>query len=318
MIEQLKSHLKSELEQVEAEILQAIRSGNSLIREVGNYIFATPGKRLRPIITMLSSQLFPARPKAITKMAAAMELVHTATLLHDDVIDKAELRRGRPTVNAKWGQEVAILMADYLYSYVFNEVVKEFPPLALSLLTRTTSKMCEGEMFQIQKRNQYLSEPDYLKIIRRKTAYLFSACGALGSLTTNAQPSQIGLLANYGLNFGMAFQITDDTLDFLPPDEKWGKAIANDINEGKQTLPFIYTLQAASDEDRQLMAQFFSDGRNLQSIVGIIKKYQGFDYSLNRASHYAEEAEKNLNSFPASTPKQLLTDLSRYIVTRTF
>jgi octaprenyl-diphosphate synthase len=320
----LGNFVTDDLARVDQCIDAVINSQNSLIAEVGAYIRQRPGKKLRPILTLLSSRVFhhsspPHRTDAAShavSIAAAIELIHTATLLHDDVIDKSSLRRGRPSVNARWGDDVAILMADYLFSRAFDLVISTLQPEALRILTRVTSRMCEGEMFQIQKRNSFLSQHDYLQIIQNKTAHLFSACSGLGSLAAGAHHRDVARMSAFGLNFGMAFQIVDDTLDFIAQGKQWGKALGNDLAEGKQTLPLIYALRVASPDDRNELARCFNDGRDFSTILRYINKYNAIPYTLSIAESYSARAKNAIRPLPSSSSTALLHKLSDFIIHR--
>ncbi len=205
IIDEIAEYLAPDLAEVNDHLARILDSDTELVREVGHYVLSTRGKRLRPILAILAAKVFRYVGEDHTKVATALELVHSATLLHDDVIDKAPLRRGKPTVNARWGEDVAILIADYLFSHAFNLALQtSMSPKVLSLICQVTARMCEGEMFQIEKRDALLTRDDYLRIVRGKTAYLFSACTALGSLLANAPEQQVMLLSSYGLNFGIA------------------------------------------------------------------------------------------------------------------
>lgn len=294
-----------------------MHSDTALVREVGDYVHRTQGKHLRPILAILASRVFDYGGDQHTQVAAALELVHTATLLHDDVIDKAPLRRGVPTVNARWGDDVAILIADYLFSHAFTLAMQSLSPKVLSLICQVTARMCEGEMFQIEKRDSLLTPDDYLRIVRHKTAFLFSACTALGSTLAEAGEKEIALLANYGLNFGMAFQITDDTLDLIANDEDLGKEHWTDIRNGKQTLPLIHTLQVADPDDRKDLLTCWNNGRDCGRILGHIRKYRGIEYALDQARSYAQAARAQLDQLPPGEAVDIFRDLSEYVVERT-
>ena len=322
----LGNYITDDLARVDQQFDEILRSNNSLIADVGAYIRCSPGKKLRPILTLLSAKVFhQASPTQQSEphhhaisIAAAIELIHTATLLHDDVIDKASLRRGRPSVNARWGDDVAFLMADYLFSRAFDLVISTLQPEALRILTRVTSKMCEGEMFQIQKRNSFLSQRDYLQIIQNKTAHLFSACAGLGSLVARAQHHDVARMSAFGLNFGMAFQIVDDTLDFIAEGKQWGKAVGNDLAEGKQTLPLIYALRVASPADRDELTRCFNDGRDFSTILRYINKYNAIPYTLSIAESYSTRARNALRPLPSSISITFLHRLSDFIIHRSY
>lgn len=312
----LTQYLADELARVDEHIGTILDSDTALVREVGRYVMQSQGKKLRPILAILASQAFGYRGKDDTKIAAALELVHTATLLHDDVIDKAPLRRGRPTVNAKWGDDVAILIADYLYANAFNLALETLKPKVLSVVCQVTAKMCEGEMFQIEKRNSLLTPEDYLRIVRNKTAYLFSACTGLGSILGNAPEHETVLLTSYGLNFGIAFQITDDTLDLVAEDADLGKEHWADIRNGKQTLPLIHTFQVANPTDQADLLNCWNNGRDSERIMAHIRKYKGVEFALETARGFATTAKQQLDALRPSRAIELFRELSDYVVQR--
>jgi octaprenyl-diphosphate synthase len=317
VIQEVSEFLTDDLARVDEYIRSIIDSDTALVREVGEYVRSTRGKRLRPMLAMLTAHAFRYTGEDHIKVAAALELVHSATLLHDDVIDKAQLRRGKPTVNAQWGDDVAILIADYLFSHAFNLALStSMGPQVLNLVCQVTARMCEGEMFQIEKRNALLTREDYLRIVRGKTAYLFSACTALGSMLARAPEQETMLLAAYGLNFGIAFQITDDLLDLVAPDEQTGKPRWADIRNGKQTLPLIYTFEKASDEDKQLLVKLWNNGRDPGQIMPLIEKYGGVDYALDEARKYAVAAQEQIADLPRTRPLELLRQIAEYVVNR--
>ncbi|MBX7246450.1 MAG: polyprenyl synthetase family protein [Candidatus Sumerlaeaceae bacterium] len=316
MIEAIAQYIAKDLDQVDAHIDSILESDTALVREVGQYVRTNGGKRLRPMLAILSSRAFGYTGNDHTKVAASLELVHTATLLHDDVIDKAPLRRGKPTVNAKWGDDVAILIADYLYSNAFNLAMQSLSPQVLAIICQVTAKMCEGELFQIEKRNDLLTREDYLRIVRKKTAYLFSACTALGSVLGKANEIETAQMSNYGLNFGIAFQITDDTLDLVGSDSVVGKEHWTDIRNGKQTLPLIHAFTSAEPADREDLINCWNNGRDTERIMGHIKKYRGIEYALGEARSFATTAKEQLASLKPSRAVEMFHQLSDYVIQR--
>lgn len=317
VIEEIASYLAPDLARVDEHLGEILDSDTALVREVGEYVLSTRGKRLRPILAMLAAKVFKYAGEDHTKVATALELVHSATLLHDDVIDKAPLRRGKPTVNARWGDDVAILIADYLFSHAFSLALStSVSPKVLSIICQVTARMCEGEMFQIEKRNTLLTRDDYLRIVRGKTAYLFSACTALGAILARAPEQQVMLLSAYGLNFGIAFQIVDDTLDLIASDDEMGKPHWADIRNGKLTLPIIYVFETASGKDLKQLTECWENGRDPDVIVPLIEKYGGVQYALSEARRYASTACEQLADFPLSEPVNMLCRLADFVVER--
>ncbi len=312
--------LSNELQGVRDVLRQIVESDDPLIREVGEYVCLTSGKLLRPMVTLLIHRAFcPAVPPPV-KIAAAMETIHVATLLHDDVIDKAKIRRGHPSVNARWGDDVAILMADYLFAWVFDLALSHLDNAPLRLISRVTRRMCEGEMFQIERRGTWLSSEDYITIITAKTAALFSACSALAGLCGGLDPDAVSRLSNFGLQFGLAFQITDDILDFTAADGHWGKRVGMDLAEGKQTLPLILTLRDASPADRDKLAHILSNGRDFNQILATIHHYQAIDHSREIASGHIREALSSLNDLPVydESARDCLQSLTEFLLRRPY
>lgn len=317
LVEEISHFLQADLFAVDQYISTILQSDTALVREVGTYIRSTQGKRLRPMVTILAARACGYQGTDHPKVAAALELVHTATLLHDDVIDKAPLRRGRPTVNARWGDDVAILVADYLYANAFNLAMQSLPPQVLSLVCQVTARMCEGELFQIEKRDAMLTREDYLRIVRSKTAFLFSACTGLGATLAGLAEPLIEKVAQFGLQFGIAFQITDDTLDMIAPDEDLGKLHGTDIRNGKQTLPLIHALAAAEPADRAELMACWNNGRDAERILKHVHKYQGVEMALDEARNFAAKAREYIDWLPSSPERDLCIRLSEYVVART-
>lgn len=288
----LKEYLRDDLRRVVAHIDEVLHPEGALMGEVASYVGALRGKLLRPSVLCLSARAFgyDATHDKHCRLGAAMELFHVATLLHDDVIDHASERRGRATVNAKWGNDVAILFADYLYASCFDLAMSVLDPDVLRVITKTTQRMTEGEMYQIEKRGQWLTLGDYDRIIRSKTALLFGACAGLGAVVAKAPPRTVTSMTDFGMYFGVAFQITDDTLDYEAQEDRWGKRVGSDVAEGKQTLPLLHTLDHASPEDRALLVRTLEGDRDFETIHALVKKYRGIDAALERAGECSRDA----------------------------
>ena len=312
----LSAHLADDLEAVDELIRRVLRSRVGLTNEVVDYLRATSGKRLRPMVALLASGVGGQRVDARILAAAVVELLHIASLLHDDVIDHASLRRGRATVNARWSNDVAILMADFLYSRAFSAAFEMLPPDMIAVLCDVAAVMCDGEMFQIEKNGQLLSEEDYGFIIECKTAELFSACGRLGGAISGAGEAAVDALTRYGRAFGCAFQIVDDVLDLTADPSLLGKDIGTDIACGKQTLPLIRALSKADAEDRQFLLEALTDGRNPTEVVACVSKYDGIEYAMEVARHHAVAARKAVEGLPDAVSRTYLCDLTEVVVNR--
>ncbi len=315
----VKDFLKTELKKV-SDFLNGVHTpqGN-LMGQVANFVFSGKGKMLRPAIVCLSAKSLGYHDMEEAhhcRLGAAVELFHVATLLHDDVIDKAPLRRGKPTVNNKWGDDVAILFADYLYASCFDLALEVLNPEVVRILTQTTRKMTEGEMFQIEKRDQWLNVEEYETIINAKTAWLFAACSSLGAVLAEAPPDIVKRYFEFGLHFGKAFQITDDALDYEAQGDKWGKRVGSDLKEGKQTLPLLYTLDQASSSDRELLISTLNNGRDFETVHGFIKKYNGIEYSLEQAAESNRKALEQLDGLEETEALACLRRMADQLVLR--
>src|SRR5205823_8495825 len=245
--------VRSDLAQVEKEIgLESISSVDA-VTYIGQYLQTGGGKRLRPILTLLCGRLFGESTPGLTRMAAVMEMIHTATLVHDDVIDMAKTRRGRPSINVVWGNHTSVLAGDWLYMQAFQVALRERNFAILDLLINITQMMVEGELLQLERVGKIgVTEADYMELIDRKTASLFSACARLGAVCANAGEEIENRLGEYAWHLGIAFQLVDDILDFTSREKILGKPVGNDLREGKVTLPLIYALETAEPEERKL------------------------------------------------------------------
>lgn len=313
-----KEYLNEDLTLVQDHINSVFKVQGRLMGEVSEYLLQSRGKMLRPAVTCLVARGFgyDTSEGHHARIGAALEIFHLATLLHDDVIDKASMRRGRPTVNARWSDEVAILFADYLYASCFDLALAALDPKVVQLLTQTTRTMTEGEMFQIERRGSWLTVEDYFSIIRSKTAYLFSACSAIGAILAKQDASTISRLAEFGLNFGLAFQITDDTLDYEAQSDAWGKRVGADLNEGKQTLPLLHALQNAGKADRETLLRVLANGRDFDTVHHFVKQYNGIDYSLEKAGEFTRAASGILAECPGNEAFEILQRLSDGVLVR--
>lgn len=318
LLEELSAYLASDLEQVDRVLAIALDSKIGLTKEVCQYLRAASGKRLRPMLTLLASRIGGQPTEPSFRAAAMVELIHVASLLHDDVIDRAALRRGQPTVNMRWGNEVAILMADYLYSRALAIAALWLPADLLAILADVTASMCDGEIFQIQKSGELLDEDDYHYIIRCKTARFFSACMHFGAQLNDAPADVASALERYGLEFGLAFQITDDILDMMGDPRRMGKDVGTDIASGKQSLPFIYALSKADERDRDFLIAALNDGKPSHLVVECIGKYGGIEYARSVARKHAQSANQAVATLPDCEPLRFMRALTDLVVNRTY
>jgi len=310
-----------ELRAIEAAIAAEIDSPVSLIREMGEFIAGAGGKRLRPILLLMAARLAGYRGPRAVRMGCVVELLHTATLIHDDVVDQAPLRRGRPSANARWGDDASILVGDHLYSKSFALMVQDGDARVLETLARATVSMTEAEVFQLErKRSGATGESDYLRIITQKTASFMSACCRIGALLGRCDALQVEGLTRYGLDIGIAFQISDDSLDFVADQARLGKAIGADLKEGKRTLPLITTLERAAPLEREriqtLLKSHALGSDETEEIRRLVVKYEGIDYALERAHGYTRTAKDALGAFEDSEDKETLALIADFVADR--
>jgi octaprenyl-diphosphate synthase len=316
------SLISNELMQVELEFERQARSNVQVIDYLGEYLRASGGKRVRPALTILSNYAVGgdgSRYNSI-RMATVMEFLHTATLVHDDVIDKADTRRKRPTVNALYGNETAVLMGDWLYMSAFETSLAERSLPVLDILTSVTRKMTEGELLQLTLLGQAdVSEAQYFDVLKRKTAYLFSASCEIGSILGEASETQRTALRDYGLNLGTAFQLIDDLLDFTSSQEALGKAAGADLLGGKVTLPLIY-LRDAEPASLQMVQTILSERKyasvGSQELRAAMERTGALEKARARADEYAENARLALENLPDSEYCDSLRSLPSYILNR--
>ncbi|HEX9422065.1 MAG TPA: polyprenyl synthetase family protein [Pyrinomonadaceae bacterium] len=314
--------IASELGQVESEFERQASSNVQVIAYLADYLRASGGKRVRPALTILSNYAVGgdgSRYNSI-RMATVMEFLHTATLVHDDIIDRADTRRNRPTVNALYGNETAVLMGDWLYMSAFETSLAERSLPILDILTRVTRKMTEGELLQLTTLGRSdISEQQYLDIIQRKTAFLFSACCEVGGLLGDASESEQKALSDYGMNLGMAFQLTDDLLDFTSTDDALGKSAGVDLLGGKVTLPLIYLIASeasAYEMVQTVMAEASYDSIPRQKLLDAVEGVGAIAWARARGDEYAAAARTALDELPDSEFCESLKAIPTYVLER--
>jgi octaprenyl-diphosphate synthase len=318
LLDALRDHLAPELAAVETTLATILSNRRTpLTDEVGEHLRRSAGKRIRPVLTLLTARGLGADGRAAAPVATAMECVHIASLLHDDVIDQAPMRRGAETINRRYGSDVAILMGNYLYSHAFQLLLDSTDPRPLQILTCATARMCEGEMFQIEKARGLIGREDYLRIITDKTAHLISACTALGAVVADGDDAAVDKMTAYGLELGMAYQIVDDALDYAGADDRWGKAPGTDLREGKWTLPLIRTFEVASPDDRRALLDIWDNGREFPAILEILDRYDGIEQCFALARDHAGRAAAHLQTLPRSAESEFMHSLPNFVVTRT-
>ena len=309
---------------VEEGFKRDLASNVFLISKIGEYILSSGGKRFRPLILILSSRMCGYSGNSHIPLAEVLEFLHTATLLHDDVVDSGDMRRGKASANTLWGNGASVLVGDYLLAKAFNLAVGEGNLRILDILSATTTRMAEGEVLQLLKHSDpEVTEAEYLEVIKYKTAVLFSAAARVGGVLSGVSEEQEEALESYGHNIGIAFQLTDDSLDYTSSDETLGKAIGNDLREGKVTLPLLKAFSECTEAEGELIVKAIeaedSDAidEGVQSeIFEIINRYEGIEYTTERARVHIEEAKAALAIFPDTVERAALTSLADFILTR--
>lgn len=310
-----------DLDAVNQLIIQQLHSEVDLVENVGHYIVDAGGKRLRPILVLLIANGLQYNGARHIELAAIIEFIHTATLLHDDVVDTSTLRRGRPTTNAKFGNAPSVLVGDFLYSRAFQMLVALNNMNIMDILSGTTNVIAEGEVQQlVNANNPAISEQDYFTVIHKKTAALFEAACATAAILSGASEEQTEGAWQFGHHLGLAFQLIDDVLDYEGEQAALGKNVGDDLAEGKPTLPLIYALRHTCDDERKLIESSIADGgiEHLQDIIAIVKRCGGLEYTRQSALEHAQQAAAALTSFPESSFKTAMSELAHFAVARSY
>lgn len=298
--------INEELKKVEVLLNEGVSSEIEFLFNSSSYISKSGGKRLRPALFLLSSKICNFNGNRSINLACALELIHTATLIHDDVIDEAILRRNKQTLNSRYDNKLSVLLGDYLYSKAVSLIIADGDKKIMETIANTVSQVCEGEILQTLKANTLPEENEYLNIVEKKTASFFSACCKIGGMIGAAPLQTIDSLASYGLNFGIAFQITDDILDLISDEAKTGKSTKNDLLNGKFTLPIIYTAKCSTPSEIEIL----TNGSGKEEVLKLIEKYGGLEYSQNKVTDYTNIAKENLNQLSNSQYKEALIELT--------
>ncbi len=320
-IQDVFSAYQDDLQQVGKHLDRYITSEVKLIPEVSHHLIDSGGKRFRPLLLLISSRLCGYSGEHRFALAAVIEFIHTASLLHDDVIDQATIRRGKTSANNIWGNAASVLVGDFLYSKAFKLLSEISDLTLLKLMSGITNTMSEGEVFQLMKCGDVdITEEEYLAIIKKKTAVLLSAACAAGAILGSAPQNKVEAIGRFGYKIGMAFQITDDTLDYMAREREFGKSIGKDLEEGKMTLPLIFALKNATQEEkdqaRNLITNKEGNGKAIPAILNLIQKYRGIDYSLQCAEKYIKDAQDLLQIFPECPEINQLNSVAQYILSR--
>ena len=320
-LETIQKLIAHEIQAVDALIRRRLDSDVVLVRTIAEYIIGSGGKRLRPVLVLLAAGAGGYRGSAHVELAAVVEFIHTATLLHDDVVDESSLRRGKLTANAEYGNAASVLVGDFLYSRAFQMMVGVGSMRIMEVLADATNAIAEGEVLQlINARNPDLDEPRYFDVIQRKTARLFEASARLGAIVSGAPASAEEGLARYGSYLGTAFQLIDDVLDYSGDETETGKHLGDDLAEGKMTLPLIHVLRHGSREQAAAVRRAIEDGdsTNFHAVLEAIQSTDALSAVRARAAGQAELASQAIESLPPSNHKQCLLELASFAVERRY
>ncbi len=318
---QIFEPIREDLEAVEQEFVRHIQSRVALIPEMGRYIQKSGGKRVRPAVLLMASRLSGYTGDRAVLYASVVEFIHTATLVHDDIIDGADLRRGRLAVHSRWGNDITVLLGDYLYIKSMAMALTQDSLEIIRLLCDVTLRMIEGELYQLTKSGDVdISEEEHFEIIRRKTAFLFGGCAQIGGMLGGVSPEQETALREYGFNLGVAFQLVDDLLDYTADQAALGKPIGGDLREGKVTLPIIFLLHRGGDQADRLIRAVVQDRavtpEQWREILALLREHRATDLAYERAVEYAARAKGCLAAFSPSRERDALMALPDYVLSR--
>lgn len=320
-IQEVLDLVKDDIQRVNEGFKTYLDSDVFFIKKVGEYIINSGGKRYRPMLLLLSTKMFGYTGSRHIPLAAVVEFIHTATLLHDDVVDKANLRRGKPSANSVWGDGASILVGDYLLAKSFSLAVEDGNQAILETLSNATTKMAEGEVMQLLKHSDpETTEEEYLRVVTNKTATLLSAACRISALLGEGTDAEIEAMTLYGLNLGIAYQLTDDCLDYTSNDEDLGKAIGNDLREGKVTMPLIKAFRDCDDAEKELIRRVVEADElledDLKKVFDVIEKYEGIEYTLESAVARIESAKEALEIFEPNIERAALMAVADNVIER--
>jgi octaprenyl-diphosphate synthase len=321
ILKKILEPLSDELLMVDENIKSHLETGVPIIDDSSMHLFFKGGKKIRASLVLLSAGLRSGITDGVIDLAAAVEIIHAASLIHDDIIDKSFMRRGLISVPSKFGDKVAVLAGDYMYAVAVNIAVKSKNERILDSISGATKEMVKGELYQIEYSNiDKISEDHYFNIIERKTGRLMATSAAIGAIKAGLPPEECDEIYNIGLDMGFAFQIIDDTFDFSDSSSITGKDIGNDFKDGKITLPFIYILNHGTDEDKLSVRRFAADPESADwdKVRDMIHSSGAFRYSIERAGDFAKSAKKRLDIFPESRNKEIIQNLISFIVERNY
>jgi len=320
-IGQIFEPIRLDLEAVEQQFVRHIESRVELIPEIGRYIQTSGGKRVRPALLLMCARLGGYQGERATLYASVVEFIHTATLVHDDMIDDAVIRRGRESVHSRWGNDVTVLLGDYLYIKSMGMALTVDSLELVRLLCDVTLRMIEGELYQLTKAGDVdITEEEHLEIIRRKTAYLFGGCAQIGGILGDLSAEQQLALREYGFNLGIAFQLVDDLLDYTADEVVLGKPVGGDVCEGKMTLPAIYLIQQDGGRSRDLLEGIVRDqtvsSESWLELRRLLSEHRVLDRAFDRAAGFAAAAKRHLSTFPPTPALEALLALPDYVLSR--
>jgi octaprenyl-diphosphate synthase len=321
-LSQIFEPIRADLENVDREFARHVQSQVELIPKIGQYIQTSGGKRMRPAVLLMAARLSGYQGDRAVLYAAVVEFIHTATLVHDDIIDDSDLRRGRLAVHSRWGNDITVLLGDYLYIKSMALALTHDALEIIRLLCDVTLRMIEGELYQLTKNGDAdITEDEHFEIMRRKTAYLFGGCAQIGGMLGGVTSEREQALREYGFNLGMAFQLVDDLLDFTGDMEAVGKPIGSDLREGKVTLPLIHLLRQSGDGVasrivRDIIRSHAVEKDQWRELLHGLKEQASIDYAYRRAVEFADRAKKPLYAFPPSSERDALLALPDYVLAR--
>ncbi|MCP3917972.1 MAG: polyprenyl synthetase family protein [bacterium] len=334
-IAELFDRMSGGLELVDRAMREQLESASDIMPMIGSHVLSSGGKRLRPILVLLSAELTGYTGSRRVQLGAALELIHTATLLHDDVVDLSALRRGQPSANAIWGNRRAVLAGDFLYGRASSMIVEDGSLAILEIFSNTIRMMAEGELIQLQRSfDTDISERQYYEVIERKSAVLLSAACEIGAVLGEVTRGEVRRVAEFGRELGIAFQVCDDVLDYAAPSETLGKPQCADLHEGKVTLPLLLALKRCTTNERERVASILKNAAQLAAanpgrdaadlaeeldlapVLELVDRHRGVEDSMRRAQQHAEKAAAAIAAFPDSQPRRALLDLLEYSVER--
>jgi octaprenyl-diphosphate synthase len=319
----LTQPIKKDLERVEKKISQALKTENVFIQQMVDYLAHSTGKRVRPALAILSAKYCGQLSDETISLGAALEMLHVATLIHDDIIDNSAVRRKQKTLNFKWGNEISVLMGDYVFASSFYLMAKDLPKDVVSSLADTTNVICHGEISETFNRfNVDLTEEQYLEVIKEKTAVLFAASCQTGAMLAGGDALTVKSLYRFGLGIGMAFQVVDDTLDFVGKQIKVGKPVMSDLREGKLTLPVIYCLKSATKAENKKLKSIIllkvKTAADLKFLNVLLKKYDAINRSIQKARYFVEDAKAGLTELNGNGGKAQFIQFADFLINRDF